>query len=182
MDENRIEHALFEAIGRLMRSLRRRPAFAQGGSLRFYRLLSLINAREGITPGELAELMDMRPSSLTEMLGRLELDGIIKRLRDENDLRVVHVVITEDGRSQLNNIKENLPEYEVLKGILTPEEAEEFIRLSTKLGDGIERRSAEIFGDELLRERGHGPTGPRGHHGRFGGPNRRSPGSEPEEE
>jgi len=186
MEQNKNEQALIEAISSLARNLRRRPANAPRGSFRFIRLLSLISARqepvpgealspsEGATPGELAELMDMRPSSLTEMLGLLEADGMIVRKRDENDLRVVRVIITEAGLNHLNGLRSRTPEYSIVKDILTSEECTEFIRLSAKLSEGMEKRARELFGDETIAGFEFGPRGPRdprgphGHHGPHG--------------
>lgn len=46
-------------------------------------------------------MLDVRPSSLSEMLSRLESQGDILRRRDEKDARISHIWLTEQGRQQI---------------------------------------------------------------------------------
>lgn len=57
---------------------------------------------EGTSARELTELLDIRPSSLSEMLSRLESQGDILRRRDEKDARISHIWLTEQGASRFS--------------------------------------------------------------------------------
>ena len=53
------------------------------------RLLACAAENPGISSRELCELLDIRPSSLSEMLSRAEAEGLLTRAVDEEDRRVV---------------------------------------------------------------------------------------------
>ena len=61
------------------------------------RIMAVICHHDGLTQSELADLLDIRPQSLTRSLADLEENGYITRARLENDHRNVVVLITEKG-------------------------------------------------------------------------------------
>lgn len=76
-------------------------------------VLNLLGKEEGLTQGTLAELLDIRPSSLAELLKKLETTGAIKRMEDTYDKRIKHVYLTDKGRERIiesSDKKENLSE------------------------------------------------------------------------
>lgn len=102
------------------------------------RVLFLLSKHENISQRELANLAQIKPGSMTEILARMERDDLIKRKRDENDKRVIHVQLTKTG---VELAKENHQRYErfcnMLFGTLNPEEKEEFNRLLLKIDQNI---------------------------------------------
>jgi DNA-binding MarR family transcriptional regulator len=150
MDEKKThtEQPLTDAVHKLMRSLRRKPAGQPHISRGYMRLLKFVSEHEGASSSELAELMDIRPSSLTEMLGRLELDGMLRKHRDEKDLRVVRIYLEQEGRKRLELHINGDIEPDVLSNILTEEESKTFIELCIKLSDGLEKIAVETHHDE----------------------------------
>ncbi|WP_175412976.1 MarR family transcriptional regulator [Clostridium sp. AWRP] len=62
------------------------------------RMLTIVAENEGITQRQLAEIMDVRPASMTVMIGKMELFGLIERKQDAKDQRVMHIYITDSGR------------------------------------------------------------------------------------
>ncbi len=92
-------------LHRIARSLHRHPAHTGRHLHGKGRLLSLLGENEGITSRELSELLDVRPSSLSEMISRLSDEGLIIRTADENDKRVSHISLSEKGRELLGEIK-----------------------------------------------------------------------------
>ena len=58
------------------------------------RLLECAAANPGVSSRELCEALDLRPSSLSEILVRAENDGLLCRTVDENDRRVQRVSLT----------------------------------------------------------------------------------------
>ncbi|OEC85817.1 MULTISPECIES: MarR family winged helix-turn-helix transcriptional regulator [Methanobacterium] len=57
------------------------------------------------TIGEIAADIGNAPHTLSGRIKRLEKKGLIKKIRDEKDLRINRVVFTEKGRDLINNIK-----------------------------------------------------------------------------
>jgi DNA-binding MarR family transcriptional regulator len=54
-----------------------------------------------LTQNELAQLIDVTPANMSEMLGRLERLELIERVRSVKDRRVVNVSLLDKGREQL---------------------------------------------------------------------------------
>jgi DNA-binding MarR family transcriptional regulator len=53
---------------------------------------------------EVAEALDVSQASATGIVDRMERRGLVKRRRDEDDRRVVSVVLTETGRQLIAGI------------------------------------------------------------------------------
>ncbi|OTO73249.1 MULTISPECIES: MarR family winged helix-turn-helix transcriptional regulator [unclassified Enterococcus] len=98
-------------------------------------VLDILAEEDGVTSGVLAEILDMRPSSVTEILNKLESRGEIKRQEDENDKRIKRIYITEVGRKKasLNKPKERSEEF--FAG-LTEDEQQTLDQLLNKVIDG----------------------------------------------
>ena len=62
-------------------------------------LFSLANPDEAYPIGELGENARVKRSTMTDMVDRLERDGIAERVRDTGDRRVVKVRLTSKGKS-----------------------------------------------------------------------------------
>lgn len=57
-------------------------------------------ARNGSIPlAELAEFEGINPTMLSRVLGKLEAGGLVRRVPDAEDRRVVHAEVTDAGRS-----------------------------------------------------------------------------------
>ena len=52
-----------------------------------------------IAPHDLAKLLEIRPASLSELLGKLVRSGYVERHRCDEDRRMVRVRLTEAGRT-----------------------------------------------------------------------------------
>ena len=88
----------------LMRTLRRKENPAKHESRGSGRLLRLLQENDGMSSRELADRLGIRPASLTEMLNRLEADGILARQPDPADQRRNMIFIQEKGSVLLNKI------------------------------------------------------------------------------
>lgn len=64
------------------------------------RVLAILKLEDGLTQNYLAEVLDLRPSSLAELLKKMENNDDIKRVEDENDKRSKHVFLTDTGRKK----------------------------------------------------------------------------------
>lgn len=62
------------------------------------RLLSVLKQKDGLTQRELCEELDIRPSSVGELVRKLEANGLVMRQNNADDRRVMNVYLTESGR------------------------------------------------------------------------------------
>jgi MarR family transcriptional regulator, organic hydroperoxide resistance regulator len=62
------------------------------------RLLRILITHRRCTMQELAEQLDVAPPTVTAMIKRLLAQGLVERVRDEQDWRVVWVLPTERGQ------------------------------------------------------------------------------------
>lgn len=110
---------------------------------RFYQgqanLLLLIFQNDGASQRDLAEQMDIRPSSMTEMLSKLEQNGLIVKKRDDKDQRIMHIHLTENGKKQAEKVSENKDTLaESFFAGLTEDEQEQLFMLIKKLSTSLE--------------------------------------------
>ncbi|GGH61502.1 MarR family transcriptional regulator [Comamonas phosphati] len=61
-------------------------------------LYKLLVCQENTTNATLAKDLGMDPASVTRALDRIEAKGLLRRERSTTDRRVVHLVLTEEGR------------------------------------------------------------------------------------
>ena len=107
--EKAANRELYHALKRLNRLMHRMGHQVRDGhkhSLGKIRLLKSVQEHNGIVQKELAELLDIRPSSLTERLGKVEESGFIERRQDEKDQRLMHIYITESGQQEIEKMGE----------------------------------------------------------------------------
>lgn len=64
------------------------------------RILFFLSQQEEVTQKNLCRLMEIRPASMTDVLQRMEKNGLLERKTDETDLRSIRVSITEKGRKK----------------------------------------------------------------------------------
>lgn len=137
---------LYNALSRLGRQIHRMEHQEAHRSLKGWfkmhrgqtRLLALISRNNGASQRDLAEELDVRPSSMTEMLLKLEAAGLITRKQDENDQRVMRIFLTEAGE---NAVRETfgaaLDMAATLFGCLTAEEQSQMLMLTEKLNAAL---------------------------------------------
>ena len=108
-----------------------------------YTLLN-IDLEKGTPSTSLGPQMGMESRSLTRMLKKMEEEGVIKRVADKNDKRVMRIVLTKKGiekrdQSRLAVIQLN----EVIQSDLTKKERKDFFNIMNKINHTIE--SKHIF-------------------------------------
>jgi DNA-binding MarR family transcriptional regulator len=84
-----VEHALESA------SRRMKAAYGVTGRERLF--IRMVGARPGITPGELATLLHVHPSSVTVLLKRLHRRRLVSRRQDVADARSFRLELTPGG-------------------------------------------------------------------------------------
>ncbi len=163
---------LFREIGHFMH-LSRRLLWQQQAQPHHHgqaRLLRAIADEDNLTQARIAEILDIRPSSVSEILGKLEQKGLITRTPDENDGRITRVSITDAGKERLQAAEASFGEIndQIFSG-LSDEEQTQLIGLLQKLNTDLEGKVKPMgpdFDGHPHGPRGFGPRGPRG----FGGP------------
>lgn len=124
---------------KLMRTLRRKENPAKHESRGAGMLLRILQENDGMSSRELADRMGIRPASLTEMLNRLEADGILTRQPDPADQRRNRIFIQEKGYVLLKKMKAvRQTEREHINQSLTLDEQEQFVALCEKLTKSLE--------------------------------------------
>lgn len=119
------------------------------------RVLVILAEEDGMNQGYLAEILDLRPSSLAELLKKMEYHDDIKRVEDEKDKRTKKVFLTEKGQAkaaELAKLKVDQSE-DFFKG-LTEEEQTAFNATLKKIADGWDeelRNKSDRFVDPMER-------------------------------
>lgn len=114
------------------------------------RLLGCAAENPGVSSRELCEMLDVRPSSLSEMLARAEADGLLTRTVDEEDRRVQRITLSAKGR-QLVSDMESARDLDARKktACLSEAEKETFVSLCNKLSGHIEKLALDLPEDRL---------------------------------
>jgi DNA-binding MarR family transcriptional regulator len=155
---------LYNALYRLIRQMHRLAHHGMYHKSGLYHqqahLLHLISQNDGANQRDLAEQMDVRPSSMTEMLIKLERAGLITRKQDEQDQRAMRIYLTESGRKAAEQSTETSGDFTVsLFNCLTEEEREQMLAIIEKLCISLENLEKEdLPWKERERHFGH-------HHG-----------------
>lgn len=111
-------------------------------------LLIKLWENDGLTNAEIAELLDIKPSSVTAQVKQLEVHGLVERRADEKDGRVSRVFLTEKGKkAQVDRLRQYDAFSEDLFDALTEEEQLELKKLIQKLVDA--HREEEWNWDEF---------------------------------
>jgi Transcriptional regulators len=127
------------------------------------RLLDCAAKNPGVSSRELCEFLDLRPSSLSEMLSRAESEGLLTRTADEEDRRVQRVSLTEKGARLAGQMEDvRLADAAKKTSCLTEEEKKTFCELADRLSGHMERLALDLPEDcrPPRRGPGHGPEGP----------------------
>lgn len=102
------------------------------------RVLAVLRLEDGLKQSYLMEILSLSPSSLAELLKKLEKSGDITREEDAEDKRIKNVFLTEAGRQKAEKLANTKEENfsEVFFGGLTEEEMEKLSELLDKITTG----------------------------------------------
>ncbi|MFT8477887.1 MAG: MarR family transcriptional regulator [Liquorilactobacillus sp.] len=105
-------------------------------SRRLLRVLAETN--NDLTAGAIAEILAIRPASVTQIIKKLEKNAFIQRIKDEKDARVVRVKIMPAGRKQLQSLDNKQTDFQSeLFEIFNDDEREQFGRSLSKLNEHV---------------------------------------------
>lgn len=120
------------------------------------RVFAVLAERDGMTNAELAEELDVRPSSVTALVDRLEQQGMVSREPSPTDGRVTLIRLTAEGKDR---VAQRSGEQEKMMSAalktLTREDQEKLVELLRRVADNLDA----LYPDELkggLHGRGRG--------------------------
>ena len=130
-----------ERVASLIQKLRRCFRFihhhADGGKWSRFRVLRELRFHGGMTQRKLREHMNIQQSSLSELVMKMEEQGLLVRTPCPTDRRQVLITPTEEGLRQLAVSEEaDLHQNVTYLQVLTDEEQNTLLELLTKLDDG----------------------------------------------
>jgi DNA-binding MarR family transcriptional regulator len=89
----RLERAVRREIGRLIGP--------RGLSVAQYTTLSILRSRSGLSNAQLARRLWVTPQSMNEVIAALERMGLIERVPDQGNRRILRTALTVKGRDTL---------------------------------------------------------------------------------
>ncbi|KRL05355.1 MarR family winged helix-turn-helix transcriptional regulator [Liquorilactobacillus oeni] len=99
-----------------------------------------------LTAGAIADILAIRPASVTQIIKKLEAQGYIQRIKDEEDARVVRAKITSKGRKQLESLERKQTDFQTaLFDVFDNDEREQF-------GKSLRKLNKHVTSDEYLAE------------------------------
>ncbi|MGO3297460.1 MAG: MarR family winged helix-turn-helix transcriptional regulator [Pseudolactococcus laudensis] len=137
----KVSKELYDNLGKLLRFFRQPPG--GGGGRRGaennaqIRVLEFLDQSETAkTTGEIAEQLEIRQQSASELVSKLAKKSWVNKTKDDKDKRVTLVTLTEEGREMINDItKREGDYYQQFFDVLTDAEQVELNRLVKKLFD-----------------------------------------------
>jgi DNA-binding MarR family transcriptional regulator len=97
---------------------------------RYEALVLLVFSSRGSLPlGKMGERLQVHPTSVTSIVQRLEAAGLVRRVRDDTDGRVVLAEITEAGRELVERATADLVGADFALGELSDDELEQLSAL-----------------------------------------------------
>lgn len=97
---------MLQALGRSLGSLEKEQMSCYGLTPQQAYTLGIIGSSPGVTMGVLSERLGIATSTLTRNVDKLESDGVVVRNRTTEDARAVQVLLTDKGRTKLQQVQE----------------------------------------------------------------------------
>lgn len=109
-------------------------------------VIRVVQEHPSITPGQLADVLHLHPSTLTGVIQRLERRGFVARRADGSDRRRLHLALTARGRA-IERKRDGTVEAELEKVLarLQPDEVRAAQKALAAIGDRL----------AVLRHRSH---------------------------
>ncbi|WP_175279623.1 MarR family winged helix-turn-helix transcriptional regulator [Secundilactobacillus collinoides] len=104
-------------------------------------MIYLLTQKEELTNSQIVEALDIRPSSVSVMIKKLEEDGLVERHDSPDDKRISLISLTDKGRDLIKSSHDFKTEFsDALFDGLTDDEKDEFGRLLNKLTDSLDEK------------------------------------------
>lgn len=136
-----LDFMLFDALRHAGRTMRAHKPHCdeenRGPSAKREIILAILSDNAGaMRHNQLASAFRVSPSTLSEMLNRLESDGMIERSQDPADRRATLLTLTDRGKRRADEIKEETHRaFSAAFGNLSDDEKRQLIALLHKIPD-----------------------------------------------
>ena len=127
----------------------------QGVSMTHLHILSMLEHHGDLTMSHLADLLGVSYSNATGVIDRIEERGLVERVRDTVDRRVVIVRLTDQGRDRLNDVQ--LLKEDLLQKVLQRLDVNELRGVHAALGS-LRAAALAVAGDPEVAAHWHAHT------------------------
>lgn len=94
-----------QAAARLSRTALAARLLAHGFYAGQEQVMLLLEAEDGLTPGQIATRLGVRPPTVTKTINRLQAQGYVDKRGSERDARQANIHLTEAGRGAIRGIE-----------------------------------------------------------------------------
>lgn len=105
---------LEEQLTGLLRFCGKTLHHGMGGKCSQDRILMLLDRHGTVTQRELMDMTGVQSGSMSEVLGKIEEAGLLRRVKNESDKRNVDVMLTEAGREEAARVRQRRAELEAI--------------------------------------------------------------------
>jgi DNA-binding MarR family transcriptional regulator len=110
------EQAIMDSLRRIVQALRRASTRYQGSTSAQIFVLRTLEAHDGASVSDLAHLTHTHQSTVSEMITRLETNGLIERRIAQDDRRRVELYLSAAGRSLIRE-QVKTPQEDIVEAI-----------------------------------------------------------------
>ena len=108
------------------------------------KILMILTREDGIGQKELAERLQIRAATLSELLDKMQKNGWIVRKNNEHDRRKINIHITEEGKAVSEQNREARNEMaEKMFGVLSDAEKETLKKLFERLDESLQQNGSD---------------------------------------
>ena len=102
-------------------------------------LISKLKQGEPVTPSEIASKIGVTLSAVTHQINSLENEGLINRIQDTNDHRVVEITLSAKGQEEIKTIKKILrKKIKILTDYLGEKDTKDLVRVFKRISELLE--------------------------------------------
>lgn len=94
-----------QTAARLSRTALAQRLLAHGFYAGQEQVMLLLDDEDGLTPGQLARRLGVRPPTVTKMVNRLQAQGYVSKRGSEHDARQANIFLTETGQGAIRAIE-----------------------------------------------------------------------------
>ena len=143
-----IEQAIMRNLMRIASNSRRKrydmPREEAHRCRGFGHILDLLSKNDGLSQKQLADMLDIRPQSISEAITAMESYGLIRKEISEQDKRCALVYITEAGAErQAKLLEERRQNAKRIFGALDEEEKDTLLALLEKVTSALQENKEE---------------------------------------
>lgn len=147
MENNREKTLLIDIhdTAKLFKDYIRRSSDRVGINSTYHRIMGAINRNGSVTQRELVETTHLKAPTISLMLKNMELEGIVKREIDENDLRSTKISFTKKGEELCkDNIEFIVNKEKEIESCISDEERKVVFEVLEKLQKEIKKKNENI--------------------------------------